>query len=698
MSFADKILGIDFGTQNTRVAVIAQHQRMPEIVRNNFSLESTPSVVAFDEERRYIGEEGLSKVTSRPAWAANLLRLHLLGKESNGILYKLDGDRLQTPRGEFDMVHLYSMLFNTVIGYARKMESAEAGLLPAKVVVAVPKCTSHAVELITGALRLCGMPKESILVTTDGVAAAACYRGLRFESLPKSLEEAQSLAIVDIGHGFHTVTVSSIAKEGVKILSEVSAPIGSSSIDCGLLAQLLEDVKKDHKQDFTTDSMLKQKSRISKEAMKAKEVMSTVGKHTMQLEALTDTFDLKYPMSVDTILTHSAPLRSSINESIDAALAEAGVKREGLREIQVIGGGWRTPALQDHLKELLSTESLNVHLDPVQTVAQGCALIGMWRAEPAEGEEREEEVNGVHYLQFDNRELPEGSKPHTAEELEAIRAKETAIQEEETVYHARLDARNELESYVLSLPNVAYDAGLSEEEIEELNVKVKGIDDWVLSEEGEAAGPDVLLARLAEVKQDVQENYKKIAEHIEKVRLEEEEKDRKRAEEMRLAKDTKEPKTDPQRLKAAQERREQGVVLFKQESYAEAVTRFVQALAHLKDIYDLDKDDNKKRRNDTALSCHLNIASAAIKLTKYQLAAKNATQALEFEPKSAKAYFRRGQAQRLMKDFKSAREDLTQANELSGGDAGIKKELDLLEKQEAEQLKKDKKMYAKMFA
>eukprot|EP01061_Rhynchopus_euleeides_P045198 TRINITY_DN8034_c1_g1_i2.p3 TRINITY_DN8034_c1_g1~~TRINITY_DN8034_c1_g1_i2.p3 ORF type:complete len:323 (+),score=202.52 TRINITY_DN8034_c1_g1_i2:1136-2104(+) len=322
----------------------------------------------------------------------------------------------------------------------------------------------------------------------------------------------------------------------------------------------------------------------------------------------------------------------------------------------------------------------------------------MWRAEPAEGEEREEEVNGVHYLQFDNRELPEGSKPHTAEELEAIRAKETAIQEEETVYHARLDARNELESYVLSLPNVAYDAGLSEEEIEELNVKVKGIDDWVLSEEGEAAGPDVLLARLAEVKQDVQENYKKIAEHIEKVRLEEEEKDRKRAEEMRLAKDTKEPKTDPQRLKAAQERREQGVVLFKQESYAEAVTRFVQALAHLKDIYDLDKDDNKKRRNDTALSCHLNIASAAIKLTKYQLAAKNATQALEFEPKSAKAYFRRGQAQRLMKDFKSAREDLTQANELSGGDAGIKKELDLLEKQEAEQLKKDKKMYAKMFA
>lgn len=162
--------------------------------------------------------------------------------------------------------------------------------------------------------------------------------------------------------------------------------------------------------------------------------------------------------------------------------------------------------------------------------------------------------------------------------------------------------------------------------------------------------------------------------------------------------ESKEPKTDGQRLKAADDRKQQGVVLFKQEHWQEATQRFVQALQYLKDVYELGNEDIKKRRDDLALSCHLNIATCSIKGKRWQHAAKNCTSALDYDPKSAKAYFRRGQAQRKVNNFEESRADLEKAMELSGGDKAIKKELDELEKQVEQHKKKEKALFSKMFA
>eukprot|EP01064_Diplonema_japonicum_P031374 TRINITY_DN557_c4_g1_i1.p1 TRINITY_DN557_c4_g1~~TRINITY_DN557_c4_g1_i1.p1 ORF type:complete len:710 (+),score=255.73 TRINITY_DN557_c4_g1_i1:51-2132(+) len=691
MSFTERVLGVDLGTQSTRVASMAAYQRMPAIVRNNFSLESTPSVVAFDEERRHVGEEGLSKVTSRPKWAANMLR-QLFSGSTKGLIYKMDDGHLKTPRGDYNLTQLLAMLFNILLGYSRKMDAAEAHEMPAKVVVSLPLCTPHAADLVKAAFQTLGMKKDDVSVTTDGTAAAACYRGLRYESLEKTLDEAQPIAIVDVGHGYNTVSVIKAARDGVEVLAERSTPTGSSVIDQCLLAKLLVDVKESNKQDFT--DMPKPLARLTKESQKAKEIMSTVPKYTLNAEALTDTFDLQYKAVQESVKEWGAELLTSLEANVKEALAASGVEK--IAEVETIGGGWRSPCVQEHLKRAFNVESLSVHLDPVQTVAQGCALVGAQRDVPAEEEEKPEEVNGVHFFSLKSSVLEEPAETTSEEEIQRMKEIEKAIQEEEAIYNKRMEARNALESYVLQLPSVGHDAGLPESVLDQLNGKVHAMDDWMNSEAGENAGPEEYLKKLDEVKEDINTNFKSIGEHIEKVREEEEEKDRQLAEEAKIAKETKEPKTDPQRLKAAQERKDQGVVLFKAEDYVQAITRFVQALTHLKDIYDLDKEDNKKKRDELALSCHLNIATASIKLKKWQHAIKNCTSALDYA-ESAKAYFRRGQASRQLADFDVSRADLKKALELSGGDVAIKKELDLLDKHEAEQKKKDKKMYAKMF-
>ena len=614
MSFAEKVLGVDFGTQNTQVALISAHQRMPAIVRNNFSLESTPTVVAFDSDNmRFVGEEGLSKVTSRPQWAANLLRLHLRGvsDDDTNILYSLTDGALTTPNGSFTMVHLYAMLFNTIIKYARKLSATEDGdapgetaPLPKRIVVSVPFCTSRS-DMVVDALQILGMKKDDILVTTDGEAAVACYRGLRFNELPKAItpeggaegeEPAAPICIVDIGHGFHTVTIARIAKTNFEVLGQHSEAIGSASIDLQMLEKVLDTAQSVHKEDFRTQ--MKPLARLVKESMKAKEMLSTITIHTMQIEALTDTVDLQYKAAAEDILKYAEPLKAALSSSITTALSAANLAVSDISEVQVIGGGWRTPSIASHLKKELNVETLHVQLDPVQTVAQGCALMGMWlpssqrptekteeeREKMSEEEKKLDETNGVHFVDVAARENAAGDaeKALNAEELVALTERERALQEQEALINARLDAKNAFEAYILSLPNMAYEAQLSEAETTAIEAKVTQMDDWLYSEDCDTADTARFAEKLAEAKEDVVKNYPKIAEHMEKMKIEEEAKEKLRAEEAKAAKENKEPKSDPQRLKAALERKEQGVVLFKQESYADAVTRFVQALVHLK--------------------------------------------------------------------------------------------------------------------
>eukprot|EP01060_Flectonema_neradi_P013899 TRINITY_DN2061_c1_g1_i8.p1 TRINITY_DN2061_c1_g1~~TRINITY_DN2061_c1_g1_i8.p1 ORF type:complete len:723 (+),score=197.30 TRINITY_DN2061_c1_g1_i8:82-2250(+) len=721
MSFSSRVIGIDFGNDKTRVSLMSPEQRMPDIVRNDFSLESTPSVVAFDDERRYVGEEGLSKVTSRPKWAANFLRkLFSPGatSESLSLGYKMTSTDTQlpsvdTPKGKFSIPQLLSMLFNTVINYARKMDDAKKEELPGSVTVAVPKGASdEAIQMVISALRIIGLDEANINVATEGQAAAQCYRGVRHEVLPKELtEEVKPIAIVDVGSAFATVTIARISRSEVSILSESCIATGSSSLDYLIMNNIIDSIKSQSDKELFVPGT-KPYARLLKESCKAKEVMSTMNNHTLHAEALTETLDLSHKMTIDDIKKHAQPLINAVEQAIDEALKSANITAADLSEVEVIGGGWRTTCVQRFLKDKFSTDTLAVHLDPSQTVAQGCALIAL-RLDPlpepeTETETKKEETpeaenetpasvrNGVHYFKLNCDPLvPNPDKKIPDDELERMRGVEQELSLAEEKYNQRMTARNNLETYYLQLCNIAYSAKMSETQTEEIEALVREMDNWMLEQDDSEI--TVFTDKLVELKEKVTTKYPAINEYLKKQEEEEAAKEKQRQEQMKLAKETREPKTDPQRIKAAQERKDQGIVLFKAENYIDAVTRFVQALTHLKDIYDLENADIKEKRNTLALSCHLNIASSSLKLKKWSHCEKNCTQAIDYDPKSAKAYFRRGQARRQLNEFETSRADLTLALELSGGDSAIKKELDLLQKSETAQLKKDKKMFSKMF-
>ena len=109
-------------------------------------------------------------------------------------------------------------------------------------------------------------------------------------------------------------------------------------------------------------------------------------------------------------------------------------------------------------------------------------------------------------------------------------------------------------------------------------------------------------------------------------------------------------------------------------------------------------DDNKVKKEEIALSCHLNIASCCVKQSLWKIAVSNCTKALELKPDHPKALYRRGQAQAQLHEHDAAIADLEKALSLSNGDAAVQAELDAVRGKVAAAKAKEKKVFGKMFA
>ncbi len=72
-------------------------------------------------------------------------------------------------------------------------------------------------------------------------------------------------------------------------------------------------------------------------------------------------------------------------------------------------------------------------------------------------------------------------------------------------------------------------------------------------------------------------------------------------------------------------------------------------------------------------------------------------QVLKLEKESVKALFRRGQANYYLKDFESAKQDLTLASKLEPNNNDVKKTLKQVTDQLTQQKEKEKAFYGKMF-
>lgn len=87
-----------------------------------------------------------------------------------------------------------------------------------------------------------------------------------------------------------------------------------------------------------------------------------------------------------------------------------------------------------------------------------------------------------------------------------------------------------------------------------------------------------------------------------------------------------------------------------------------------------------------------------INLKKHNLATENCNLAIRIDENNVKAYFRRGKSKYAQKQFEDAKKDFAIAFEKDPSNTTAKKQMNLCDKQIANQKEREKKMYAKMFA
>lgn len=727
MASTPLFLGIDLGTSTTRMAQMEPAKRMPTIVRNTLSNEATTSVVYLPrggttrKEPRSYGENAAPKAIIRPNETVVDLMPWLLSSTEDSNAAR-SGHRALLD-GTMEAEGAESSLFAPqAVGYflkcmlslaaPKKAKEATATESVVKLCATLPATASEtARRALLQASLLAGVASENLCVATDDEAAAVYFHHHQYQRLVEEQEagsHASLVLLVNIGAGSCFATLLSVSPSSVEKLGDTATlAMGSSLIDAQLVEHVLVEVEKKHGVSAALlKGKLKLMRKLYRDCRKAKEILSTSDHATIELESFHNDQDARVVLTRE-LLERGA---TSFLEALKPLLLNIRERITGLEEsmettvrVEMIGGGWRCPCVSELLRSVLQVERLGTALDANLAVAEGAALLSLLamhsdaEAAALEGLPHAVTLNGFPFQSKPPLALSEAEEK-AVECWTASEKAETAC--DEAIQH-HLHVLNQLDTLVLQSLSVleSTEKTMSEERREAAKAYLLECDDY-LRTDGLSATTEEVEAKEREVAAHLKAEFPEFEAYYEAQRVENE---RKEEELARLSREKREeedePKSDPQRLRVAQRRREQGAQLFKEECWGEAQTRFVQALSVLGQLYDTSSEENKAKKAEISLSCHLNIASCSVRLRMWRNAVNNATSALELSPDHPKAYFRRGQAYRGLKEYAEAITNFEKASLLTNQkDAAVEAELKeargLLEAEK----QREKKMFKKMFA
>jgi len=370
-----KIIGIDLGTTNSCVAVMEGGQ--PKVIPNAEGTRTTPSVVAYKGDERIVGIPAKRQAVTN---AENTIfsSKRFIGRKYNEVLeeikhvpYKVVADK--NGNAVFE-VHGKIVTPEEVAAQIliKMKETAEAylGEKVTEAVITVPAYFNDSQRQSTkDAGRIAGLDVKRII--PEPTAAALAY-GLDKEHTDKKI------AVFDLGGGTFDISILEIGDGVFEVLAtNGDTHLGGDDYDAAILHWILDEFKRETGIDLSKDKMALQRLRDAAE--KAKIELSG----TMQTEINQPfiTMDATGPKHLALTLTR-AKLESLTQNLTDRtrepclkALKDAGLSKENIGEVILVGGMTRMPAVQNMVKEIFGKEG-HKGVNPDEVVAIGAAIQG----------------------------------------------------------------------------------------------------------------------------------------------------------------------------------------------------------------------------------------------------------------------------------------------------------------------------------
>ena len=348
-----KIIGIDLGTTNSCVAVM--EGKDAKVIANPEGNRTTPSVVAFKNGERIVGDAAKRQMITNPNTVYSVKRL-------------MGTDKKVTLEGkEYTPQEISAMILTYLKDYAE----AYLGEKVDKAVITVPAYFNDAQRQATkDAGKIAGLDVERII--NEPTASALAF------GVDKDQNVEHKILVYDLGGGTFDVSILDIADGTFEVLATAGdTHLGGDDFDNKIIDWLADNFKKEHNIDLKADKMASQ--RLKEAAEKAKKDLS--GTLQTQISLPFISAGPEGPLHLEATLTR-AQFDAMTKDLVDRtmipvrnALRDAHLTSSDLDQVLLVGGSTRIPAVQEAVKNELGKEP-NKSVNPDECVAIGAAIQG----------------------------------------------------------------------------------------------------------------------------------------------------------------------------------------------------------------------------------------------------------------------------------------------------------------------------------
>ncbi|RRC94287.1 molecular chaperone DnaK [Erysipelotrichaceae bacterium OH741_COT-311] len=347
-----KIIGIDLGTTNSCVSVMEGKEA--KVITNPEGNRTTPSVVAFKNGERIVGDAAKRQVVTNKESVISIKRL--MGSNEK---VTLEG-KSYTPQ------EISAMILQYLKGYAEEY----LGEKVEKAVITVPAYFNDAQRQATkDAGKIAGLEVERII--NEPTAAALAF-GI------DKVDQEQKVLVFDLGGGTFDVSILDLADGTFEVLATSGDnELGGDDFDNAIVDWMVEQFKKENGIDLKNDKMASQ--RLKEAAEKAKKDLSGVVQTQISLPFISA--GASGPLHFEATLTRAQfdkMTRHLVDRCITPvrqALKDSGLTKNDIHQVLLVGGSTRIPAVQEMVRQELGKEP-NKSVNPDEVVAMGAAIQG----------------------------------------------------------------------------------------------------------------------------------------------------------------------------------------------------------------------------------------------------------------------------------------------------------------------------------
>ncbi|HEY3446421.1 MAG TPA: molecular chaperone DnaK [Myxococcales bacterium] len=373
----EPVIGIDLGTTNSVVATVQNGQA--SVIKNRSGANLTPSVVAMAVNgKRLVGSIARRQAVTNAENTAFAVK-RLIGRKWSSpqvqealkvLSYKLVGgehDDVKVVLGDKD--YSPQEISAMVLGELKADAEAYFGCAVKQAVITVPAYFNDGQRQATkDAGKIAGL--EVLRIINEPTSAALAY------GFGKQVDG--KVAVFDLGGGTFDISLLQISSGVFEVLgSGGDTFLGGEDFDFAIIKKLADDFHQEHGPDLRKERMALQ--RLKEAAEKAKCELSTTAEAHINLPFIytptsgASAMHLNETLTRDDLEELTRHLVSRCIERTKATLDEAGVKKEEIGEVILVGGMTRMPSVARAVREYFGREPCKgVHPDEV--VALGAAI------------------------------------------------------------------------------------------------------------------------------------------------------------------------------------------------------------------------------------------------------------------------------------------------------------------------------------